>query len=675
MHRLRLSTVMILLNVGLILVTVAGVTLIAVRLLQQLADEQALARVTQAGVTARQEIGRAGDEVLMAARLLGERPTLLRLLRSNDAAELTPFLAQFQRTSQLDGCAVLRDGRMIASSGATLPWATIATPQGGAARFLLRQDAAAPLALGAQAAVPELPGAQVLVASMLDESFTRALSDELGLPVAILPAQDEQQPDLVAARRDDLGRYQALLTLRNPEGDRMGMIETTLPMTDIAQSLQKLIQTLGLLMLAVVALATLASFVIGRQLGRPLQTLTGAAARIGRGDLATPILVAPGGEIGALAAALEDMRWRLLRLTADLRRQQTESQAIITGIVEGVFSVDRERRIRYVNPQAAAMLGLSEKDMIGRFCGDVLNPQGPGGMRPCAEQCPIVHARFRGGAHATEHLLLLGGARRTVVITSAPFADDQQVQVLRDETEIEATRRLRDAVLANISHEFRTPLSAQLASIELLLDQLTDLTTEQIGQLVLSLQRGTLRLTQLIDNLLESARIEAGRYAIRSRPVALDEVIEGALELTRPLLKQRAQEVIVGLPFPLPQVLGDAPLLTQVFVNLLANANKFAPAGSTIRIGGAIAGSAVALWVEDQGPGLPADNGGALFGRFVRSAAEEPEQSGVGLGLWIVQSIVERHHGQVEARSSGPGTRITVKLPISSALALQEAGD
>src|SRR5262245_30070360 len=105
------------------------------------------------------------------------------------------------------------------------------------------------------------------------------------------------------------------------------------------------------------------------------------------------------------------------------------------------------------------------------------------------------------------------------MLTSAPSAEEQQIQLIRDETEIEATRRLRDAVLANISHEFKTPLSAQLASIELLLDQLPELPIDQIGQLVLALQRGTLRLTQLIDNLLESVRIEAGQHSIRQYPV------------------------------------------------------------------------------------------------------------------------------------------------------------
>jgi signal transduction histidine kinase len=121
---------------------------------------------------------------------------------------------------------------------------------------------------------------------------------------------------------------------------------------------------------------------------------------------------------------------------------------------------------------------------------------------------------------------------------------------------------------------------------------------------------------------------------------------------------------VVSLPFPLPHVIGDAPLLIQVFVNLLANANKFGPAGSTIKIGGAVVDDEVTLSIQDQGPGLPVGAGAALFERFVRSAAEEPEQSGVGLGLWIVQSIVERHQGRVEARSNEQGTCISVILPL-----------
>src|SRR5581483_3291624 len=115
----------------------------------------------------------------------------------------------------------------------------------------------------------------------------------------------------------------------------------------------------------------------------------------------------------------------------------------------------------------------------------------------------ILQARTDNSAKAIEHLQVGPSDARTTVITSAGIVDGLQVQVIRDETELQAVRRARDSVLANISHEFRTPLAAQLASIELLLDNLETMLPAQRRELTESLQRGTLRLTRLIDNLLE----------------------------------------------------------------------------------------------------------------------------------------------------------------------------
>lgn len=447
-----------------------------------------------------------------------------------------------------------------------------------------------------------------------------------------------------------------------------------------------------------VALAALLGLLAGRRLARPIDELKRGAARLARGDLETPVSAAPAGggagwsEAAALGATMEEMRRRLYALTEELHRRQAESEAVLSGITEGVFAVDRDRRIRYLNPQAAALLGLDREGAaaaLGRFCGDVLNPRGADGGRPCDEACPIVHARFRGGARATEHLVLASGSgeTRSVVVASSPpggagAGAGRQFQVLRDETEVESARRLRDAVLGNVSHEFKTPLAAQLASIELLSERLAEAerahaagaeggTFQGLRELVGSLSRGTLRLTQLVDNLLESVRLEAGEMGIRRGAVALDEVVEQAVEMTSPLLDQRGQRLEIDLPYPLPQVAGDAPRLTQAMVNLLANANKFAPAESTIRIGAAAEGEGVALWVEDEGPGPPEDPDGALFARFVRApgggagGAGEPEPGGVGLGLWIVKSIVERHGGRIEllpSRGAG-GTRVRITLP------------
>src|SRR5690606_33082408 len=147
-------------------------------------------------------------------------------------------------------------------------------------------------------------------------------------------------------------------------------------------------------------------------------------------------------------------------------------------------------------------------------------------------------------------------------------------------------------------------------------------------------------------------RVEAGEDSIRHRPVALDEVVEEAVELMAPLLRQRDQNIDVRLPYPLPSLIGDAQRLAQVLVNLLANASKYAPEGTTVQVGATVEGGTLRLWVEDEGPGLPRGAEGAIFERFHR--AGEPDTGGMGLGLWIVKSIVERHGGTVGA-SSLPG--------------------
>jgi signal transduction histidine kinase/HAMP domain-containing protein len=653
MRRARLSTLLIGVNAGLVLLAVICVVFTAMGLLRRLADQQALARVDLAGKAALEAVERSAEDVRTSARLLGERPTVGRLLQARDAAGLTAFLEGFRRTSRLSGCAILVGGRPFAQAGQL----------GGR--------------LAAEAPVVFYPGATASVALALDRSVVEGISAQVGLPVTVVSASE-------AAERTDDPRYllrDQVLSSGQPASGRLdeayisilpmdgALVETSLPTEPIASSLRGFVRTLLLLSLWAALLATAAGWLISRRLARPVQALTAAAARIGSGDLSTPTPRAAGEELGTLASTMEETRLRLLRLTSELHRRQAEGEAILTGITEGVFSVDRDRRVRYLNPQAAALLGVRPEDAVGRFCGDVLRAVLPDGTRPCFEQCPILHARFRGATRATENLLLADGTRRAVVVTSSPPAEDHQFQVLRDETDVEAARRLRDSVFANISHEFRTPLSAQLASIELLMDRLHERGEDpETDGLVLSLERGTLRLTQLIDNLLESVRIEAGQGSIRRRPVALDEVVEEAVSLTAPLIAQRGQHLQVDLPYPLPALIGDAPRLTQVFVNLLANANKFAPAGSEIRVGGELEDHAVALWVEDEGPGLPEGEDGegrSLFNRFVRSADDgEPEQSGMGLGLWIVQSIVERHGGSIKAFREGAATRMRVTLPL-----------
>jgi signal transduction histidine kinase len=464
-----------------------------------------------------------------------------------------------------------------------------------------------------------------------------------------------------------LNVYAASLPIFTAGGDVLALIEARLPAAEIDKATSQLVHRLLLTAVVLGIVAILGGMLLGELVSGPVRALTRAAVRLGEGDFSTSIPPRGPAEVGLLARTMEDMRRNLVDLTGTLRRHEAEAQSVLTGIVEGVYAVDKDRTIRYLNPQAARLLGVKSEEAVGRFCGDVLKPCYEGGRRPCEFNCPILNARREGRAQAVERLKAGGAEARTTVITSSGMAEGLQVQVIRDETELEAVRRARDSVLANISHEFRTPLAAQLASIELLREGIDNMPLEQQRELVLSLERGTLRLTQLIDNLLESVRIESGQLGIRKQSVDLVEVAEDARVLIGALLAQRAQTTEISIPDELPRVVGDAPRLTQVFVNLVANASKFAPEGSAIRIGAQARGGSVASWVEDEGPGLPGGDSASIFDRFRRGPVEEPETGGLGLGLWIVKSIIDRHGGTIIAeRTAEERTRFTITLPAEA---------
>jgi len=536
--------------------------------------------------------------------------------------------------------------------------------------------------IGAVAKLPaQYTSFSVVVVRLLDERLAKVLSEHSGLPVTLinyrafnatpineftsLHSQAMTDGRFAVQRIDSLGLYASSFPVFSSTGEGIALIETRASSTETDRSVSLLVRRLLLTALVLAVLALLAGVLLGWRVTKPTEALTEAANRLGQGDFATSIPTAGPAEIGQLARTMDDMRRNLVDLNSELRHREAEAQVVLEAVVEGVYAVDQERNIRYLNPQAARLLGIEAADAIGKFCGDVLKPSGPNGTRPCATTaCPILRARQAGSALAVEQLQTRSGQRQTV-ITSSRVVDGLQVQVLRDETDLEGVRRARDTVLANVSHEFRTPLAAQLASIELLREGLKSSPPEKLEELVLSLERGTLRLTRLIDNLLESVRIESGQLDVRRQSIELADVVADARALVEALLHQRRQPLEVDIPEGLG-LLGDATRLTQVFVNLIANASKFAPEGTAIRIGARRDAALLTAWVEDSGPGLP-EGGEDIFERFKRGGTEEPEPGGLGLGLWISRSIIERHGGSISAERTADGhTRFTFTLPVEA---------
>jgi signal transduction histidine kinase len=672
-------------SVFLVLIAVGVIAGVSILLLNHMVQQQALVRAQLAASSGREMLRRIGEDALSNVRVLAERPTLQRLIGSDEGnngavSGLEVYLRRFAETTGSDVAALLRGGDLLAQSGPTVDWSEINTAiQEQGERFLLApKDGSAPI-WGAEATLTGTD-IRVVVLELATPARLKRLSDQIGAsfeitnfstyhappdqPFTPLHSVALANPAGSAAGVFEHGKlYGASLLISAQTGEVVALLDARLNGTDSLAAIHRFDWVLALTALLVAAIAGVSGVLYGRWLASPVVALRELAERIGRGDFSAAVPAVAPLEVDALAQSMDAMRSNLVELTETLRKREAEAQAVLSGVVEGVYAVDAQRRIRYANAQVARLLGRPQSEIVGQFCGDVLRPTPVGGERPCERNCPILAARSTDRSSAREMLCLQDGSTRSTIIQSAAPIDDIQVQILRDETDLEAARRARDGVLANISHEFRTPLAAQLASIELLRTEFESLSVESQRELIASLERGALRLMRLIDNLLESVRIEAGQLSIRHQPVDLAELIADTADLMAPLLLQRQLQLQVDHAGISAVVTGDGPRLAQVFVNLLANAVKFSPEAGTIHIGGQRVDNSIEVWVEDEGPGIASGGVSQIFERFQRGVESEPDAPGLGLGLWIVKSIIDRHGGSIRVERTAAGhTRFTLVL-------------
>jgi len=281
-------------------------------------------------------------------------------------------------------------------------------------------------------------------------------------------------------------------------------------------------------------------------------------------------------------------------------------------------------------------------------------------VRGVLVMAPQAPARLLGPEQAR---LLDTCARLTAIaLERVHYVDVAQSTTLQMESE-----RLRNSLLAAISHDLRTPLSALVGladSLRLTPPRLS----EQQQSIAHHMREQAQRLRALVENLLDMARLQAGRVALNRQWHSLEELVGVCLRAMEPALAPRA--VRVHLPADLPLVEMDAVLMERVLCNLLENAAKFTPPEARIDIGAATEAAQLRIWIEDDGPGLPTGREEQIFKKFERGD-KESATPGVGLGLAICRAIVEAHGGTIIAQNRpGHGARFLITLPAGAPPAL-----
>jgi PAS domain S-box-containing protein len=334
------------------------------------------------------------------------------------------------------------------------------------------------------------------------------------------------------------------------------------------------------------------------------------------------------------------------------------------SISDGIICSDDQGKIAFFSQGAEHILGYSREEVIGQPLAGILVP----------EESSDLEVEIPPLAGCAEHYTLLNkqGDGTNIHIFNASIAlaspaPPGMILLLREMSESETTDDLRSNFLGSISQEFRTPLAAINASVELLLEELERLSTDELSALLNSIHISVAGLQTLIDNLIESMNIEADQFRIHKQPTDLQQVISGATQIVKPLLCRREQKLNLQIPEELPWIQGDSGRLMQVIVNLLSNASKYSPIGKPIDLSVSEQQKCIQVTVADRGSGIPPNERRAIFRRFVQTGSLEEPQYGIGLGLSVVKAIIEGHGGEVGFDSrEGGGSVFWLKLPYNT---------
>jgi len=442
--------------------------------------------------------------------------------------------------------------------------------------------------------------------------------------------------------------------------------EVALAVADIVATRRSLAWTLVGSIVIVAALGSAVGTFLARRISQPLARLTQAATTLSQGNLDSSLAVeARVREVTLVAQTLESARIDLRRTLTELRREKAWTDVLLESIVEGIVTLDHHNRITFFSPGAERISGWSQDEVLDRSCDAVFRP-----LEMDEPFSQIIPPPSRKHKIVVE---LANGRQATLAITAAELTPPtiggaRVVLVFRDVSEEEAVHRLMGHFLANVAHEFRTPLSALAASVELLLDQAPDLSPAELQDLLNSLHLGILGLHTLVDNLLESASIEAGRFRVNARPTNFGKIIAEAIRVMQPLLDKHNQRLVVELPAEILTVRADWRRTVQVLVNLLSNASKYGPDDSEITVGATLSNGWIQVNVADRGPGIPPEYRKDVFRRFVYPAtSDDKAQYGAGLGLSVVKAIIEAQGGQVGVQNRlGGGSIFWFTLSVES---------
>ncbi len=444
--------------------------------------------------------------------------------------------------------------------------------------------------------------------------------------------------------------------------DSNGVVRVSKPLSEISEAigtLRKLLVISGVIGLVI---ALLVAGISSHLLSRTLQSLVDYAKQTADGEKPDPIKLTSTGAFGGLAGSLNTLSDQLERHVSDLAHQRDQFEAVLEGMSEAVIALDEQERVTLINSAGIMLLGLSGRP-IGQMLLETI-------------QVPSLNdvvSSVAPGKDKTMEFDLPGEKERRILARVTRTRTGGVVVVLMDVTELRRLENLRKDFVSNVSHELRTPVSIIQANAETLLNGAID-DREAAMDFLRSMVSNSERLSNLIGDLLDISRIEAGQYQLDLKPVPV------ALSIWRASagLETQATEKNFSIQVEATgdlNVLADPKALDQVLFNLLDNAVKYAKPGGSVVIRAREDVDRVCIEIEDDGPGIAPKNRERLFERFYRvDPGRSRKMGGTGLGLAIVKHLLQAMNGEVGMTPAKPqGSIFKVHLPKHTTAAKKPA--
>ena len=440
------------------------------------------------------------------------------------------------------------------------------------------------------------------------------------------------------------------------------VVRLALPLEAVDETLGNFRRNLWLWSLLILIVAGAISLLVSRSFTERLERLREFSRRVAEGDFRPLPADGTGDTLEALGYSLNQTAARMDRTIRTLTEERNLSSAILGSMVEGVAVVNGGERLVFANPGFASILGLDVPPVSGSALLEVVR------------QTELIEAvrRVHAGEPRVEAEIVTGTLRQhffaaTVAAVRAGETSGAVI-VLHDITELRRLERIRRDFVANVSHEFRTPLTAIQGFAETLLAGAVNDPQNRDRFLGIILEHAR-RLARLTEDLLKLSQMDAERLELELRPVSVSQLVESCYETARHQAAEKELNLSLNLPERLPDVSGDARRLQEVLQNLLDNAIQYTLPGGKIVLSAEAKNEEVIFTVADTGIGIPQADQPRIFERFYRvDVARSREAGGTGLGLAIAKHLIEGHGGRIWVESEvGVGSKFHVSVPVFDA--------